>query len=111
MDFVLTTFILSSYFVSMFASEVFVNFLTGSNKVIKCNSSYAPPWSKTGSEGEYQIIGVGGKKHPQLKEARFTFTNEGNVYSLRISDVRLSDAGKFVCGSDNPNTYVVTVLR
>ena len=106
------TFLLLSLLITFsFASEIFVNFLTGSNQLLNCESTYAPPWSKIGANGEYKIIGVNGKSHPNLNEPRFSFTNEANSYFLRISDVRLFDSGKFVCGSDNPITYVITVMR
>ena len=92
------------------AEETHVNFLIGSTETIVCSSSYPPPWTKS-SNGKMQIIGVNGEKHLGFKETRYDFSSEGENYFIRISDVRLSDAGEFTCGSDSPTAFVVSVIR
>ena len=87
-------------------------FLLGSDVELACSSSFPPPWNKFGpSVGDFHIIGAGGKRHPNWNEPRYSFLADDSVYFLRISDVGLSDAGRFVCGSDSPKTFVVTVMR
>ena len=87
-------------------------FLMGSEGRLFCSSSFAPPWTKAGAtDRDYNIIGINGKRHPNWKETRYEFSFEDGNYLLRISDVQLKDAGKFVCGSDSPVTFIVTVLR
>ena len=89
-----------------------LNFLLGSDGYLNCTSSFTPAWSKTGSAfGDYNIISVNGKRHPNWDEPRYSFSTNGNVFSLHISDLRLTDAGKFVCASDAPKTFLVTILR
>ena len=88
-----------------------VNFL-GKNVEFSCSSSFAPFWTKIGSSsGDLLIIGANGKRHPNWNEPRYSFSNQGDSYSLLISDLRLTDAGKFVCGSDSPQNYVLSVMR
>ena len=85
-------------------------FLLGATEAISCKSSYPPPWTKL-FNGKVAIIGVNGKKHSSFNEPRYFFSSEGSFFSVTISDVRLSDAGNFICGSDTPLTVVVTVIR
>ena len=93
------------------SEERYFNFLLGSDVELKCTSSFIPSWNKFGpAMGEFHIIGLNGRRHPNWKESRYSFSDQGEEYSLRIADVRLSDAGKFVCGSEKPVTFVVTVV-
>ena len=100
----------SSLFVS--STEVSLCLSVGSSAQLECVSSFAPPWSKIGPRvGDYKIIGVNGKKHPKWDEPRFSFTNEDSVYKIQIEDVRLKDAGKYVCEGDTATSYVLSVIR
>ena len=106
------------------AEELHVNFIVGETGRLTCQSSYPPPWTKL-ADGKAQIIGVNGLKHASWNQPRYSFAvdevddnfgdddvdNKKKSYSIRISDVRLSDAGEFICGSDEPITVVVSVLR
>ena len=92
------------------AEEVHVNFIVGEIGRLTCRSSYPPPWTKS-SQGDMKIIGVNGKKYSNWDEPRFAFSSEDRNYSIRISQVRLVDAGKYACGSDTPVTFILTVLR
>ena len=113
MMFFFTTFTLLSFIHSSLTSdEVHLNFMLGSEGVLSCSSSFAPPWSKTSSaDGKYNIIGVNGKRHPNWNEPRHLFTVKDDAYSLKINDFHLSDAGIYVCASDSPKTFLVSVLR
>ena len=106
-------FIFLAIFVHSCASkEHHLNFLLGATETIHCQSSYPPPWTKIGSNiGDVKIIGVNGEKHAGWTEPRYSFFKNESSYSIQISDVRLSDAGKFICGSDKAVTFLVTVLR
>ena len=85
--------------------------LLGTEVELSCPSSYPPAWNKVGpSVGDFHIIGANGKRHPNWNEPRYSFTNQASTYFLRISDVHLKDAGRFVCGSDDPKTFVITVM-
>ena len=100
------------FHLSLTADVLNLNFLLGSDVELSCSSSFPPPWNKVGpSVGDFHIIGAGGKRHPNFNEPRYSFVNQDSKYSLQISDVRLSDAGRFVCGSDAPKTFIVTVMR
>ena len=86
-------------------------FLVGSSGELRCSSSFPPPWSKSGAKsGDYRIIGVNGKKHPKWDEPRFEFSKDENDYVIKISDVQLKDAGKYVCEGDSSNSYLVAVV-
>ena len=86
--------------------------LTGLTGELRCTSSFAPPWSKSGTQaGDYRIIGLNGKKHPNWNEPRFEFLEDANEYFIKITDVRLKDAGKYICEGDSSTAYLVTVLR
>ena len=106
-------FLIYHNFVMSSASEVVhKNFLLGSEGQLICPSSFSPPWTKTGvTPNDYHIIGLNGNRHPNWKETRYSFFAEDQNYFLKISNVQLSDAGKFVCGSDSPITFMVTVMR
>ena len=94
------------------AKETHVNFLVGSEGELRCTSSFAPPWSKSGSKsGDYRIIGLNGKKHPNWDEPRFQFSKDVNEYVIRITDIHLNDAGKYICEGDSSTAYLVTVIR
>ena len=94
------------------SEEVHLIFILGTTQTISCQSSYPPPWTKIGrSTGDVTIIGVNGEKHAGWTDPRYTFVKSENVYSIQITDVRLKDAGKFICGSDKAVTFLVTVLR
>ena len=86
--------------------------LIGSDIVLKCKSSFKPPWNKFGpSNGDFHIVGLNGERHPNWKETRYSFFNENTDHFLRITGVHLADAGRFVCGSDSPVSFIVTVIR
>ena len=93
--------------------------IVGSGLELSSPSSYPPPWTKTAAfGGEMAIIGVNGQRHANWKDPRYEFAAEDSRDSedsrnfvLRISETRSSDAGRFVCGSDSPSTFIVTVLR
>ena len=86
--------------------------LIGSDIVLKCKSSFTPSWNKIGpSNGDFHIIGLNGKRHPNWKERRYSFFNEDSDHFLKITDVQLIDAGRFVCGSDSPKSFIVTIMR
>ena len=105
-------FVFLQLFLTVFASERHLLFILGSEAKLECSSSFAPPWTKAGvSPGDFHIIGFNGKRHPNWKEERYSFTSEGAKFVLTISDFQLKDAGKFVCGSDSPVTFLVTALR
>ena len=101
------------------STEVRLVSIVGSALELSCPSSYPPPWTKTAaSGGEMAIIGVNGQRHANWKDPRYEFAAEDSRDSedlrnfvLRISEIRSSDAGRFVCGSDSPSTFIVTVLR
>ena len=94
------------------ATEVHRIFILGTTQTISCQSSYPPPWTKIGrTHGDVTIIGVNGEKHAGWNNPRYSFTQNASTYSITISDVRLSDAGKFICGSDKAIAYIVTILR
>ena len=102
----LTVFLLTS------SEETHVNFLLNSDVRLKCSSSFAPSWNKIDvANGGFHVIGLNGKRHPNWKDPRYSFFSRESDHFLEISDLRLSDAGKFLCGSDSPVTFVVTVLR
>ena len=84
----------------------------GSDVVFPCESSFAPPWAKVGPKlGQYKTLMVNGKKHPNLKDPRITFSNQGDVYQLDIRDLAAKDAGTYVCDGDNPVSYLLNVVR
>ena len=86
--------------------------LLGSDVEFSCSSSYPPFWNKFGSAvGDFHIVGANGKRHPNWNEPRYFFVTTKSEYFLRISDLQLADAGKFICGSDSPKSFVLTVLR
>ena len=94
------------------SSEIHLNLILGSSQIISCKSSYPPPWTKISpSKEDVKIIGVNGEKHSGWTEPRYTFSKNGSHYLIQISEVRLSDAGKLICGSDESITFVITVLR
>ena len=104
----------SSAAASSSAPESHKNFLIGSTGELRCSSSFPPPWSKIGSSaGDYRIIGLNGKKHPNWQEPRFEFFSQANNnnFVIRISDVQLTDAGKYICEGDSSTAYLVSVMR
>ena len=92
------------------AAIIPMNFLVGSIGELRCSSSFPPPWSKSGIAGGYRIIGLNGKKHPNFNEPRFVFYKDANEYVIKISDIRLVDAGRFVCEGDTSTSYLVTII-
>ena len=104
--------IFSFPFTIVASEEKHVNFLLGSDIELKCTSSFTPSWNKIDvANGGFHIIGLNGERHPNWKDSRYSFSAENSNHFLRISNLRLNDAGKFLCGSDSPITLIVTVLR
>ena len=94
------------------AKETHKNLLVGSEGELRCSSSFAPPWTKMGRKsGDYRIIGLNGQKHPNWDEPRFQFFKDANEYMIKITDIRLNDAGKYICEGDSSTAYLVTVIR
>ena len=94
------------------SEEIRLTFISGSTRILACRSSYPPPWTKIGrSNGDVTIIGVNGEKHAGWTDSRYEFLREDQNYSIRISDVRPRDAGKFICGSEPAVAFIVTVVR
>ena len=109
-SFFLLVALLSSPFVS--SKEISLCLSSGSSVELECISSFPPPWSKIGPRiGDYKTIGVSGKKHPKWEEPRFFFSNDETVYKIKITDVKLVDAGTYVCEGDTATSYVVSVIR
>ena len=97
---------------SVAAESQHVNFLMGSDIELKCSSSFTPSWNKINlSSGDFHVVGLNGKRHPNWKDTRYSFFAQNSNHFLRIANLKLSDAGKFLCGSDSPMTFFVTVLR
>ena len=86
----------TAYSASLAANQVHLNFLLGSEAVLSCVSSYPPPWTRTGSNGDLNIIGVSGEKRPNWDEPRFHFYSNKSLYGIQITDVRMNDAGKYI---------------
>ena len=84
--------------------------LTGSSVVISCHSSLAPTWQWSNSKNDAnKILALSGiEAHPNLNDKRFQFAKKESLYSVSISEVRISDAGTFTCLGD---TFVTTVLN
>ena len=115
------TFILSSLTLLMMVSAAFGESTTlklnrvsviGSNVVLQCNSSFAPPWARIGPKpGQYKSLFVNGRKHPNLNDERISFSNNRLVYKVLIKGVLASDAGTYVCDGDQPVSYILNVIR
>ena len=80
---------------------------------IKCVSSFSPPWSWFGpKEGQHKTLAISGTKpHPKLNEPRYSFEKSGNDFVIKIQNVKLTDAGKFVCDGDDYQTTLLNVIR
>ena len=87
--------------------------LEGASLEILCKSSFSPVWSWFGpKDGQHRTLSSAGiKPHPKLNEPRYSFRKDGNKYIVQITNVKLGDAGKFVCDGNSYETTFLSVLR
>ena len=86
--------------------------VVGTEVDFQCNSSFPPPWAKIGPKlGDYKSLAFVGKKHPNFKDSRFSFTNQGSLYKMKIQEISIADSGNFRCDGDQPTSYLLSVVR
>ena len=88
--------------------------LVGSPLRISCASSFVPPtWSWVGpKQSQPKTLAFSGtQSHPSLKDSRFSFSRSDTSYVLRISNVRLIDAGTINCQGDSLHQTLLNVIR
>ena len=86
--------------------------IAGTSVKFHCNSSFPPPWAKIGPKlGDYTPLAMVGKRHPNFKDNRFTFSDTNTRYTLKIDNVKPVDAGNFRCDGDQPISYNLGVVR
>lgn len=88
--------------------------LVGSSLEISCSSSFvSPTWSWVGTKlNQPKTLAFGGTKpHPNLKDPRFSFTQSDSNYFLKITNVKVSDAGTYNCQGDSYHQTTLNVLR
>ena len=96
-----------------FCRETTISTLEGSNVDITCSSSFPPPWTWFGpKDGQHRSLAPSGTRpHPKLNEPRYTFSKNGNNYHVQIINVKVQDAGKFVCDGDTSQMTLLNVMR
>ena len=78
-----------------------------------CVSSFPPSWMWFASKHQRPktLTQTGTKPHPNLKDPRFTFTKRENEYFLRLSNIKSTDAGKYVCDGEEYQQFELNVVR
>ena len=105
-------FFTSVAFVSASVDSVAV--LVDSPLEISCTSALIPPmWTWIGpKQGQPKTLAFSGTQpHHNLKDTRFSFAQSDSNYILRISSVKLSDAGTINCLGDSPHQTLLNVIR
>ena len=86
--------------------------ITGSDVMFACNSSFPPAWSKFNPNiGEYKILAMSGKKHPNFKDDRIKFSSIQSLHQLKIKSVKVSDVGNYVCDGEKTTSFSLNVMR
>ena len=87
--------------------------LEGSSVQIRCTSSFPPVWTWFGpKDGQHKTLSASGTKpHPKLNDPRYSFIKTEDEYVIAIADLKLADAGKFVCDGDAYQTTLLSVVR
>ena len=90
-----------------------VTILQGGTMEISCVSSFSPPWTWYSRKvGTMKTLSIAGQEpHPKLNDPRYQFSHRENQYSLQVSNVKDSDAGKFICDGDTRITSILNVIR
>ena len=109
----LTSFSLLITFATVSLAADSVTVLLGNSLEISCVSSFPPPWTwysvKDGTVKSLSIAGT--KPHPNLNEPRYRFDENDNEYTLKITDVKSPDAGKFICDGANRQSTILNIVR
>ena len=74
-----------------------------------CHSTFPPVWAKVNPT--YKTIALNGKKHPNFRDDRFSFSNDESIYELRINRVKAADVGTYVCDGSKSVSFSLNVVR
>ena len=87
--------------------------IIGSAVEFSCSSSFPPSWLWLGPQQQRPktLAYVGTQPHPNLKDDRFSFFKRESDYVIQITNVKTTDAGKFVCEADAYIEYSLNVVR
>ena len=91
-----------------------VTVFVGSSVEINCESSLYPPiWSWKGvKQSQPRTLAFAGTQpHPDLNDPRFTFSQNGSSFKLRLNGVKTTDAGTFNCQGGSLQQTLINVLR
>ena len=109
------SFALWSFISFVTSKDIYISHSIGDDIQLECDSNYAPPWMWFGPKsGDFKTLsGNGLQPSPKLKDARFSFgeIRGENRFFLRLSSLRLKDAGKFVCDGEPTTNFFLTVFR
>ena len=112
MSFTVVFVIVITLYASAASETASITVLSGSTAQFDCNTSFAPVWAKINTkQGKYKTIAINGKKHPNFRDARFTFTNKETIFKMEISRVSSADAGTYVCDGEKSHSFLLNVVR